>query len=46
MDGIPEDVVKKLKNFNDAMKNVENSLEEFLSIPYLEQSEVGLLGLY
>lgn len=40
MEGIPEDVIEKLKFFNESLSQFEDDLEKFLSIPYGEQLEV------
>ncbi|KAI1728661.1 nuclear nucleic acid-binding protein C1D [Ditylenchus destructor] len=39
MDGIPEDVIAKLRNYNTALTKFEDILEEFLCVPYTEQNQ-------
>lgn len=42
MDGIPEDVIAKLRNYNTALTKFEDILEEFLCVPYTEQNQVAI----
>lgn len=44
MESIPEDVIMKLKTLNDSLLQFENNLDQFLEIPYAEQTQVIFLN--
>lgn len=40
MDGIPNDLIAKLREFNNALSKFEDTLDEFVAVPYTEQNHV------